>query len=155
MDALHNEGVVTRDTLQFIETRDAGALLEVNLFGRVHTASGALLHVNKWLAVEERSGIAYVMTRLYDYHAYLPHGGKTLQRDLFRYDNSHGDVDTLHRHRFDVEGVDHGKQDIAPERMPPLSFIIKETEWLGAYLVERDRDLREYLERVEQMDDET
>lgn len=153
MTVLYEEGVVIRDTLQFIETRDGGLLLQVNLLGRVHTASGALLHVNKWLDVEDRGGVTCVMTGLYDYHAYLPDRNGS-QRNLFRYDNSHGGVETLHRHRFDIEGTDRGQVDVVPERMPPLSHVIEETEWLGRHLVERDRELREYLAKFEDHDDE-
>lgn len=133
MTALYNEGVVVRDTLEFIEGRArTGVLLEVNLRGRVHTAAGAILTVNKWLVVEPREGAPRVRTREYDYHAHVLHPRPG--RDLFRYDNAHGDIDTLHRHRFDLDGTDRGTQPVDPDTMPPLSWIIREADWLAGFL---------------------
>lgn len=95
MTTLYDEGLVVRDTLKFIDVRDGNLLREVNLMGRVQTTSGAILTVNKWLIAEDREGSRRVRTREYDYHAYVREPAP--RRDIFRYDNCHGDVDTLHR----------------------------------------------------------
>lgn len=102
MEALVSEGTVVRDTILFRESWSASSLVEVNVRGRVHTISGAILTVNKWLEVETLHGRVSVRTREYDYHAHLAVAGRP--QNLFRYDNCHGDVESLHKHEFDVGG---------------------------------------------------
>lgn len=67
-----------------------------------------------------------VKTEEYSYHAFV----RTPQprRDLFRYDNSHGGLDTLHRHTFDDEGRELALQAIEHDLLPPLDRVIRETE---------------------------
>ncbi|MCY4615901.1 MAG: hypothetical protein OXC71_05865, partial [Chloroflexi bacterium] len=52
-------------------------------------------------------------------------------RDLFRYDNCHGGLDTLHRHTFDADGREHGVTEISHDAMPWLSEVIEEAERVG------------------------
>jgi len=132
MAALINEGVVTRETLRFSEFLDGNRLIEVNLAGRLATSSGGILSVDKWLTVDDRDGRLYVRTREYSYHAWILRPSP--RRDLFRYDNSHGAFDTLHRHRFDTDGAERGSDPIEADLMPPLADVIREAEFLARYL---------------------
>ena len=126
MDTLRNEGVVIRDTLQFLEKIDPKSGLEqVNLRGRVVTASGGILIVNKWLNVRKESHIE-VLSSLYRYQALLRRP-RTRPEQIFRYDNCHGGVETLHRHCFEA-GIETGIVGVAHEELPPLSDIIREAE---------------------------
>lgn len=135
MNALIDEGIVARDTTQFVDTVDAtSSLIQVNLRGRVVTASGAIVIVNKWLAVQRSNANRYlVMTSEYDYHAYQPGDPRC---DLFRYDSCHG-IDTLHVHRFDTDGVERPSVDyIEVGAMPLLNDVIREADLLGRWLAE-------------------
>lgn len=80
------------------------------------------------LAVRTRHGRPQVLTTLYRYHGRVRErwGGPSV--DVLRYDNTHGDTDTLHTHRFDDAGRDLGKTPLAPERLPPLGDIVAEVE---------------------------
>lgn len=134
MDALRAEGVVVHDTLGFVETvgRDSTLML-VQLDGFVFTASGGMLETHKRLSVEyDRRGTARVRTTEYVHMALLGSGSNA--QPLFRYDNSHGDTGTLHRHHFDHEGTAAGQSEVAHDRMPYMDDVIRETEWLAAYL---------------------
>ena len=134
MDALVSEGIVTRDTVAFVESYSrAGALVAVNVRGRVETASRAVLTVNKWLNVELRhGGRVCVLTREYDYHGYVRRVGGN--QDVFRYDNCHGEGGTLHRHAYDAAGGAVSIAPVAPERMPTLALVIREAEFYAKYL---------------------
>ena len=126
MNALFDEGVVVRDTQRFRENITAdGRMTEVNLRGRVYTASGAVLVVNKWLEVRYRARVE-VRTHEYAYHAFVR--SLPRRRDLFRYDNCHGGLDTLHRHHFGPDGEPQGSEPIAHHQLPWLSEIIREAE---------------------------
>ena len=130
MNALFDEGVVVRDTQRFRDnTTTDGRLTEVNLRGRVYTASGAVLVVNKWLEVRYRARVE-VRTHEYAYHAFVR--SLPRRRDLFRYDNCHGGLDTLHRHRFGSDGEPQGLEPIPHHRLPWLSEIIREAEGAAA-----------------------
>ena len=130
MDALVEEGVVVRDTLTFRENRDAaGRLVEVNLRGRIETANGGVLVVNKWLDVRHAPR-AEVRTHEYAYHAFVRAAPR--RRDLFRYDNCHGGLETLHRHAFGPDGNPTGIEPVAHDELPPLDQIIRETEEAAA-----------------------
>lgn len=129
MDTLVAEDVVVRDTQTFRENKRGGRLFEVNLRGRVYTANGGVLVVNKWLEVRYRSR-AEVRTREYAYHAFAR--AQPRRRDLFRYDNCHGGLDTLHRHHYDERGEQSFVEPISHEELPPLSEIIRETEYAAA-----------------------
>ena len=97
------------------------------LRGEIETASGGVLHVNKRLVVRMRRGRPQVLTALYIYHALVRRDdGATV--DLLRYDNSHGDTGTLHRHVFDDAGRTLGEEPIALEALPPLSEVVREVE---------------------------
>jgi uncharacterized protein DUF6516 len=132
MEALASEGVVVHETLRFLEIFEGTDLIEVNLVGRLETLSGGIVSVDKWLTVDDRDGRFYVRTREYSYHAWVRFPAP--RRDLFRYDNSHGDFDTLHRHCFNVDGGEHDSVAIKPEWMPPLADVIREAEFLARYL---------------------
>ena len=90
------------------------------------TASGGVLHVNNRLAVRMRRGRPQVLTTLYRYHGRVASQGASI--DVLRYDNTHGDTDALHIHRFDDNGRSIRKEPIAPERLPPLGDIVAEVE---------------------------
>ena len=127
---LLDSGVLTEDTLSFEEqTAGGGRLTEVSLQGRVETATGPVLSVEKRYTVRYVRGRAEVRTAEYRYHAFSP--GPPL-RDLFRYDNCHGDLDTLHRHAFDADGREADVTEIAHDAMPWLSEVIEEAHRAGA-----------------------
>lgn len=134
MAALAAEGLVVRDTVIFREViTPQGQILEVNVRGRVETAAAAIVTVNKWLAVSIRADRRIsVRTREYDYHASVrtPRG----LQDIFRYDNCHGDITTLHRHAYDSAGSARGQLSIEPNRMPPLSFVVREADFFARFL---------------------
>ena len=97
------------------------------LSGEIETASGGVLHVHKRLDVRMRRGRPQVLTALYNYHALVwREDGATV--DLLRYDNSHGDTGTLHRHVFDDAGRTLREEPIALEELPPLSEVVREVE---------------------------
>ena len=133
MADLDSEGLILVNTVAFEEVDDAaGNIREVHVHGRVETPHGGVLTVNKWLHVYNLHGRLSVRTREYDYHAYVRrHSGRS---DVFRYDNCHGGIETLHRHAFDAEGSEVSRTVIESEAMPPLAFVIRETEFYAAYL---------------------
>ena len=97
------------------------------LRGAITTASGGVLHVYKRLDVRTLHGRPQVLTALYNYHALVwRDDGATV--DLLRYDNSHGDTGTLHRHVFDDAGRTLREEPIALEELPPLSNVVREVE---------------------------
>ena len=128
MAALYRETVIVRDTLRFIESEDAAQqLVRVNVRGRIVTRSGGVLVVNKWLAVEHYYGRPHVLADEYSYHAFIR--TPRPRRDLFRYDNCHGGLETLHCHRFDDGGRELDRaDDIEHAMFPPLAWIIREAE---------------------------
>ena len=125
---LTESGVVTDDTLSFDEQTAGGRLTEVSLYGRVETATGPILSVEKRYQVRHVRGRPEVRTAEYRYHAFIP--GPPL-RDLFRYDNCHGDLDTLHRHAFGADGHERGVAEIAHDALPWLSEVIEEAYRAG------------------------
>ena len=111
------------------EERGAGTrLLSLRLRGRVETATGPILSVEKRYHVRHVRGRAEVRTAEYRYHAFIP--GPPL-RDLFRYDNCHGGLDTLHRHAFGADGHERDVADLAHDAMPWLSEVIEEAYRAG------------------------
>lgn len=139
MQALIAEGVVTRDTLRFVQARDGHALVQVNLRGRVSTESAAIVVVNKWLEVRLSGGREEVRTSEYSYHAFM-HTRRLPRVDLFRYDNCHGGLDTLHCHRFADDGSElPSPTDIEHALLPPLSEIVREADTCAAALTARLR----------------
>ena len=123
-------GVVVADESTFREETDSrGEITEAGLIGRVHTAGGAVLSVEKDFEVRYRRGRVEVQTSEYRYHAWLP--GPPL-RDLFRYDNCHGGLDTLHRHGYGPDGRELAPRPVAHAGLPWLSEVIEEAQRLGA-----------------------
>ena len=123
-------GIVTEDLLRFEEETVGGRLTGLVLSGRVVTAGGAVLSVEKDYEVRQRGrgrGRTEVRTREYRYHAWLP---GPPARDLFRYDNCHGDLETLHCHRY---GPDAGErvEHIPHDALPWLSEVIEEAHRLA------------------------
>ena len=134
IDSLEAEGIVTDGRLSFRDSMSqSGRLVQVNLSGFLVTASGARVFVNEWLDIVHERGRPTVQTREYDYHARLVVGPGRGQ-DLFRFDNSHGDLDTLHKHFFDVDGREYENRPITLEEMPGLSQVIREAEFYASYL---------------------
>lgn len=133
MDALVAEGIVISDSVAFVESRAGRQLIEVNLRGRVETVSGAVLTVNKWLEVDIVRGRVNVRTREYDYHAHMR---DATHHNLFRYDNCHGGVDTLHKHVFDLAGREFELRPIEQETMPPLNLVVREADFCGRWLLD-------------------
>lgn len=136
IEALIREGVVVRDDTRFSETRKAETATDAFLSGEIETASGGVLHVFKRLVMRTRRGRTQVLTALYIYHALVRRDGEVV--DLVRYDNSHGDTGTLHRHVFDGAGRALGEEPIALEELPPLSGVVREVEARARRLRERD-----------------
>lgn len=132
MRALEREYPVRRDSTRFYETFDADELIQVNVKGRVITWSRAHVRVNKWLEVSSEHGQLRVRTREYAYHANLRLNGEW--QDLFRYDNCHGGLGTLHRHEFDSDGEQVQVSETAPDEMPPLAIVIREAEYVASQL---------------------
>ena len=125
---LLDSGVVTDDTLSFEGQTAGGRLTEVSLQGRVTTATGPILSVEKRYHVRYVRGRAEIRTAEYRYHAFIP--GPPV-RDLFRYDNCHGGLDTLHRHAFGAGGHERDVADLAHDAMPWLSEVIEEAHRAG------------------------
>ena len=101
-------------------------LTQAFLRGAITTASGGVLHVNKRLAVRTRRGRPQALTALYSYHGRAARGGRLV--NVVRYDNTHGDTGTLHRHVYDDEGRELGTEPVALERLPPLDGVVREVE---------------------------
>ena len=138
MGVLYAEGVIEHDTLQFTETEGRVGRLElVQLDGIVYTPAGGVLETHKSLSVEYRRGSPYVSTSRYVYMALRRIDGSA--QSLFRYDNSHGDVQTLHRHYFDDAGRPAGQEPVDPERMPYMDDVIRATARLASYLASREQ----------------
>ena len=130
MDRLIASGIVSADEAEFGEETDArGEIGKARLGGRVHTASGAVLSVEKEFEVRYRRGRAEVRTVEYRYHTWLPGPPR---RDLFRYDNCHGGLDTLHRHGYGADGREEEPVPAAHAALPWLSEAIEEAHRLGA-----------------------
>ena len=130
MDRLIASGVVTADESDFEEEPDArGGIARARLIGRVHIAGGTVLNVSKLFTVRYRRGRAEVRTREYRYHAWLP-GPPRL--DLFRYDNCHGGLGTLHRHGYAPDGRGLDPLPVAHADLPWLSEVIEEAQRIGA-----------------------
>jgi len=89
--------------------------------------------VNNLLAVVSASPTT-VQTREYSYHGRFTPGPRRKGQDVFRYDNCHGGLDTLHRHRFDTEGIQRGQDAVAIDVMPNLREVIQEVEFYAVYL---------------------
>lgn len=73
---------------------------EVILRGRIRCQHGLFVDVLKILEVQDRSGMLYVRTSEYNYHAGIE--GEE-DRAIFRYENAHsypGHGDAHHKHRF-------------------------------------------------------
>lgn len=137
MDILYSRGVVLADDLTFTETTRRDGLLElVELDGIVYTRNGGMLETHKRLRVEYRRGAPYVSTAEYVYMALRRAEGRS--QALFRYDNSHGGVHTLHRHVFDDAGSAVGEVPVDPELMPYMDDVIRATAWLAGYLASRE-----------------
>ena len=118
--------------LTFEERVVGERLARARLTGRVVTASGAVLSVEKTYEVRQRgrrSERTEVRTQEYRYHAWLP---GPPERHLFRYDNCHGALDTLHCHRYSPDGAELELDDIPHDELPWLSEVIEETQRLGA-----------------------
>ena len=107
-------------------------LESVFLRGVFATTRGGVLHVEKRLAVRTRYGRPHVLTALYIYHAQVVRKGRLL--DIFRYDNTHGGVETLHRHVYDAEGNILGRETVRLDELPPLSRIVRDVEFYARYL---------------------
>lgn len=123
---LERDGVLVYQRLSYLETVHKGRLIMVNLRGWVATASGGRLSINHILSVIGDAP-ALVETAEYVYHGYVVFSRRSGQ-DLFRYDNCHGDTSTLHRHCFDVEGVEVEIRPVEVDQMPGLAEAVLETE---------------------------
>ena len=114
----------------------------MHLEGEIVTASGGVVHVREWLAVRTRHGRPQVLITLHRYHGRVRErrGGPSV--DVLRYDNTHGDTGTLHRHFYDDNGRSIRKEPLAPERLPPLGDIVAEVERHARRLRRRPRPRR-------------
>lgn len=129
---LEREGIVVARELSFFETAFQGRLAAVTLRGEIAVASGGELHVDTALSVVASSP-PVVQGRRYRYHGLVRWGPDDVQ-DLFRYDNSHGDTSTLHRHCFDVEGREIDVVPVTLEELPSLAEAIRQAEFYAAFL---------------------
>jgi len=134
MEALYAEGLIARDTLAFRESLSSeGEIAAVQVAGRVICIARVVISVNKWLAVRRgRANRLEVVGREYSYHAWMPATLGTPRRHLFRYDNAHGDLDDLHLHRFDRNGVEIHVEAVRIDELPRLDFIIRHAVSLAA-----------------------
>ncbi|NUQ56001.1 MAG: hypothetical protein HUU14_08970 [Dehalococcoidia bacterium] len=132
MQLLYDEGVVSDDTLSFVETVESGEIVQVRLEGEVVCASGVRVRVLKWLAAERRTrNRIYVRTTFYQYHAWrLPAAGQPPAQSILRYDQAHGSG--LHRHHFDPAGKQVRHVEVSPDAMPTLEEVIREANELGS-----------------------
>ena len=127
IEALIREGIIVRNEVRFRDPHWVDGVLQARVEGEIGTASGGVIHVLEWLAVRTRHGRPQVRATRYGYHGRVRvRGGGSV--DVVRYDNTHGDTDTLHRHAFNDSGRDIGKEPLAPERLPPLGDIVAEVE---------------------------
>lgn len=112
IQTLYREGLIARDTLTFREIRAGGELLKVQISGRIHLSTGAVLMVNKWLDTRRgRQNRLEVKGRHYSYHAWI----RGPRRDLFRYDDAHGQ---LHRHVYDEIGREVRTEQLGLAELP-------------------------------------
>jgi hypothetical protein len=115
-------GEVTRDRLNFRETRAGHELVSVNITGRIECAAGVLIAVDKWLAVRRgKRGQYEVKGSSYSYHAWEKGAGAT----LVRYDTAHG-IEGLHRHRIDPETRAETRDEVSLDDLPTLADFIVE-----------------------------
>ena len=114
--------------MRFIDPQMVDGVLQARVVGEFETAGGGLLHMRKRLDVRTPYGRPQVLTVFYSYHGRVRErrGGGSV--DVFRYDNTHGDTDALHRHRYDDNGRSLGKEPVALEALPPLGDIVAEVE---------------------------
>ena len=137
MDILYDEGVVVGDDLAFAPLpRPGTGVNRMILDGTVYTTDGGELVARKRFHVVYRHSVPYVTTAEYVYMALRRAGGRA--QPLFRYDNAHGDVSTLHRHWYDDAGDLVGVEPVAPDELPYMDDVIRATAWLAAYLVARE-----------------
>ncbi len=141
MSTLYAEGIVTSDTLEFVESCDAqGETIKVRLVGEVVCRSGVRSRVLKWMRAERRTGNRlHVLTDFYQNHAWRPRGtNHRAEQAILRYDQAHGE---LHRHHYDGIGEQIECEPLTSETMPTLDFVIREADALGggqhAYLSRR------------------
>lgn len=128
MDALGNEGIVVSHDLTFVDSPEHSPEGVIQLLGIVITASGAVLDVDKlFLTRLEPGHHLEVLTNRYIYNARVVESGLT----LFRYDNCHGDTDSLHRHRFDTAGGLVAFESVPLTLMPTLEGVIREAHRIG------------------------
>jgi hypothetical protein len=125
MERLEREGVVVRDTLSFVETRDATELIAVVLRGRLLCRADTLVRVEKRMAVRRGAKNHYeVRTIHYQYHAWVRGRGDRPRRDLVRMDtNPHRPG--LHAHLFDANGREVSSPDVSLHDMPTLDAFIR------------------------------
>lgn len=125
IEALYREGLLVRDTLTFREIRTASEFVKVQVRGRVQLTSGAVVVVNKWLDVRRgRQNRVEVRGRHYSYHAWA----RNPRRDLFRYDDAHGQ---LHRHVYDQSGREIRVEPLDLDQLPRLDLLVREAARLG------------------------
>jgi hypothetical protein len=129
MESLYNEGLITRDTIEFQESLDEnGATIAVHVVGRVACINNVVVQVSKYLSVRRgRDNRLEVLGNQYSYYAW-----QRPRRSLFRYDNAHGGLETLHLHRFDTDGRQTSNEPVAIDELPRLDFIIKHAVSVGA-----------------------
>jgi hypothetical protein len=131
MDDLARRGIVDRETLTFVEQRDASnELRKIQIRGRVQCPDGVVIIVDKWLDVRRGPQRRYeVKGERYSYHAWRRSSPRL---HLFRYDSAHG-LDRLHRHEFDLlTGIEVAEpEQVRIENLPTLDLVILEAVALG------------------------
>lgn len=122
MASLEAEGLIHRDTLTFREiVTPSGALSAVNLRGRIECCDRVVIAVNKWLDTAINDwGQLVVRGNSYSYHAWVRGGPR---REVLRYDDGHGE---LHRHFFDMAGIEVAVEPVTLDSLPRLDLIIRE-----------------------------
>ena len=125
---LRDEGIVVSDTLRFVRRTD-----RIRLIGRLRTRSGGVLDVRKVLRPVGRADEANprVLAVQYRYQALWQADDAGPSVRLFRYDNYHEDLSTLHRHDFDANGAETARYAVPHDRLPFLDEVIRETEALA------------------------
>jgi hypothetical protein len=124
MEDLTKRGLILRDSIEFIERRDdRGELRFVVVRGRIACSNNVAIAVRKILEARRGRYNRYEVLGIdYSYHAFVR---GTPRRDLFRYDNAHGDLTMLHRHVYDESGFEIGRIPVSLDELPRLDLIVE------------------------------
>ena len=85
-----------------------------------------MVQVRKRLGVRRgRNNRLEVLGEEYAYHAWRRGTRRTARMHLFRYDNAHGGLETLHLHCFNTDGDETHIEPVEIDALPRLDLIIR------------------------------